>query len=74
MIDKRTRDKIVAQSLKEIDFARQYKLGIIWRWQRNEDMYYARKLGTPAIGSKDAVQRPEPDARVNVTVRAAATC
>lgn len=45
MIRKPKRDLIVAQALQEIQFARTYRQGIIWRWQQNEDLYYQRKLG-----------------------------
>lgn len=44
-IKKELRDKIVGQALTEIEFARTYKQGIIWRWQRNEDLFYSRQLG-----------------------------
>lgn len=40
------RRKIVAQALKEIQFARQYKQGKIGNWKINEDLYYGRKLAT----------------------------
>lgn len=48
-ISKAKRDKIVAQALQEISFARQYKQGRIWNWQRNEQMYYALKY--PGLGT-----------------------
>lgn len=38
------RDKIVAQSLNEIVFARRYKQGKVKNWQKNEDLYYGRKV------------------------------
>ncbi len=43
MIKKETRDKIVAQALNEITFARNYKQGKISNWQKNENLYYGRK-------------------------------
>lgn len=43
MLKKELRDKIVAQSLSEITFAREYKQGRIENWKMNEDMYYGRK-------------------------------
>jgi len=46
MIKKETRDKIVAQALSEIQFAREYKQGKISNWKMNEDMYYGRKQKT----------------------------
>lgn len=45
MIRKPLRDKIRDQALQEIQFARTYKQGIIWRWQQNENLYYQRKYG-----------------------------
>lgn len=42
-INKQTRDKIVAKALAEIQFARMYKQGIIWRWHKNEDLFYIKK-------------------------------
>lgn len=45
MISKEKRDKIVAQALTEIQFARTYKQGIVWRWFKNEDLYYIKKDG-----------------------------
>jgi hypothetical protein len=52
MIRKDKRDKIVAQALTEIQFARDYKQGIIYRWWKNEDLYYGRK-DTRYWGSSD---------------------
>lgn len=37
------RDKIVDQSLNEIQFARQYKQGKVTNWHKNEDLYFAKK-------------------------------
>lgn len=46
MVNKKTREKIVAQSLREITFARSYKNARIRSWQKNENMYYGRKTKT----------------------------
>ena len=43
MISKDKRDKIVAQALQELVFARRYKQGKIKNWQKNEDLYYGKK-------------------------------
>lgn len=45
-IKKDIRDKIVAQALNEITFARTYKQGKIKNWQKNENLYYALKTPT----------------------------
>lgn len=42
-ISKDKRDKIVAQSIEELIFARRYKQGKIKNWQKNEDLYYGKK-------------------------------
>lgn len=42
-IRKELRDKIVAQSLQEISFARRYKQGKIKNWKKNENAYYGAK-------------------------------
>jgi len=42
-INKQKRDKIISKALSEIQFARTYKQGIIWRWWRNEDLFYGKK-------------------------------
>lgn len=52
-IRKETRTKIVAQVLEEISHARRYKQGKVPNWQKNEDLYYAKK-------------RPTKDSRANV--------
>lgn len=41
--EKATRDLIVAQALREIQFARTYKQGKVGNWKINEDLYYGRK-------------------------------
>lgn len=45
MISKQKRDKIVSQSIQEIQLARTYKQGIVWRWFKNEDLFYIKKDG-----------------------------
>lgn len=42
-IAKSKRDKIVAQALEELIFARRYKQGKVANWQKNEDLYYGKK-------------------------------
>lgn len=42
-ISKEKRDKIVAQALNEMSFARRYKQGKIKNWQKNEALYYGNK-------------------------------
>lgn len=39
-----TVDKIAKQALDEISFARTYKQGKISNWQKNEDLYYQKKI------------------------------
>lgn len=43
MIRKETRDKISAQALSEIAFARRHKQGKIKNWKKNENAYYGAK-------------------------------
>jgi hypothetical protein len=43
-IAKTKRDKIVAQALEELIFARRYKQGKVSNWQKNEDLYYGKKV------------------------------
>lgn len=45
-IRKQKRDKIIAQALDEIQFARTYRQGKVGYWQKNEDLYYGKKLKT----------------------------
>lgn len=45
-VNKRLRDKLVSQAIKEISFARMYKQARIKQWKKNEDMYYGRKRAT----------------------------
>lgn len=40
------RQLIVAQAIREIQFARTYKQGKTKNWQTNEDLYYGKKLST----------------------------
>lgn len=42
-INYQTRQKIIAQALKEIEFARNFKQGKTKNWKTNEDLYYSRK-------------------------------
>lgn len=42
-LSKVKRDKIVAQALQELIFARRYKQGKVRNWQKNEDLYYGKK-------------------------------
>jgi hypothetical protein len=44
--NKTTMDKIAAQALDEIAFARSYKQGKIGNWQKNEEAYYSKKTKT----------------------------
>jgi len=39
----KTRDALVVQAKKEIDFAYRYKKGRMSSWNKNEDMYYGKK-------------------------------
>jgi hypothetical protein len=43
-IKKQIRDEISSQAIQEISFARNFKQGKIRNWQKNEDMYYGRKV------------------------------
>ncbi len=45
-LKKELRDKIVAQALDEIAFARRYKQGKVGNWKINEDLYYGNKKKT----------------------------
>lgn len=44
------RQKIIAQAITEIEFARTYKQGKVKNWKINEDLYYGRKM--PAEASR----------------------
>lgn len=54
---KELRDKITAQSLNEIQFARNYKQGKIKNWQTNEEMYYGKKIASVASRSNVTLGR-----------------
>jgi hypothetical protein len=45
-IRKEKRDRIVAQAITEIDFARRHKQGKVPNWQKNEQMYFGKKEKT----------------------------
>lgn len=45
-IKKELRDKIKAQALTNMEFARRYKQGKVQNWQKNEQMYYGEKKKT----------------------------
>lgn len=40
------KEEIMAQAIQELQFARRYKQGKIINWQKNESLYYGRKLNT----------------------------
>jgi hypothetical protein len=75
---KKIRDKIVSQAIDEIQFARQYKQGIIWRWWKNEDLFYGKKdnqyYGTPSGNNYTATPNSgTPESRANVNIASAKT-
>jgi hypothetical protein len=77
-INKTKRDKIVSQAVYEIQFARTYKQGIIWRWWKNEDLYYGKRdnqyYGTPNADNYMATPNGGvAEARANVNVASAKT-
>ena len=45
-INYETRQEIIKQSIREIQFARDFKQGKTRQWQVNEAMYYGRKIAT----------------------------
>jgi len=51
-----TREAIVAQALKEIDFARRYKQGKTKSWQANEELYYSRVKNVDPSVSGNVIQ------------------
>jgi len=69
-INKKKRDKIVSKALTEITFARTYKQGIIWRWWKNEDLYYGKKdnvsYNNDDDGSINNKNKPFIGANVNI--------
>ena len=66
MINKKIRDEIVDQAMQEIQFARTYKQGIIWRWQRNEDFFYSRKYGLEKRENMEVGSQAQLESRANV--------
>lgn len=48
LIKKETRDKITAQVIEEISHARRFKQSKVRNWQKNEDLYYGKKVATEA--------------------------
>lgn len=46
MLSKSLRDKLITQSLDEIEHARKYKKGRIAQWQQNEDLVFGKKPPT----------------------------
>lgn len=42
-ISQTKREKIVAQAISELIFARRYKQGKVTNWQKNENLYYGKK-------------------------------
>jgi len=46
MINKQTVDKIASQSIDEISFARTFRRGKMTNWQKNEEMYYSKKISS----------------------------
>ena len=54
------KEAIVAQSIREIVFARRYKQGKIRNWQKNEEMYYGKKMvGTESRANVDLARMQE---------------
>jgi hypothetical protein len=45
-LSRREKEEIVSQALNEITFARRHKQGKIKNWQKNEDLYYGKKIQT----------------------------
>lgn len=64
-INKETREKIVAQALQEVAFARQYKQGKIRNWKINENLYYSRK-GAASSPAYDGTTVDNSTSRANV--------
>lgn len=57
---KQLHDNLVAQAVKEIQWARRYKQGKIKNWQKNEEMYYGKKIvGTEARANVDLSRMQE---------------
>lgn len=56
-INYETRQKIIAQALQELQFARMYKQGKVFNWKINEDLYYGKKaVGQEARANVDLGQ------------------
>lgn len=73
-VSKQKRDKIVAQAITEIQFARTYKQGIVWRWWKNEDLYYGRKDNLYSGSIPENKNLPEnAESRANVNIASAKT-
>jgi hypothetical protein len=54
------KQNIVAQAVKEIQFARRYKQGKVRNWQLNEQMYYGKKVAvTESRSNVDLAQMQE---------------
>lgn len=73
-INKITRDKIVSQALTEIQFARDYKQGIVWRWFKTENLYYTNKdfrYNNTLIQDTGSINQLNPESRSNVNIAAA---
>lgn len=73
-VSKQKRDKIVSQALTEIQFARTYKQGIVWRWWKNEDLYYGKKDNLYNGNIPENRNLPEnAESRANVNIASAKT-
>lgn len=73
-ISKQKRDKIITQSLTEIQFARTWKQGITWGWWKNEDLYYGKKDNQATATSIDGIgYNRSTESRANVNIASAKT-
>ena len=73
-VSKQKRDKIVSQALTEIQFARTFKQGIVWRWWKNEDLYYGKKDNLYNGNIPENRNLPEnAESRANVNIASAKT-
>ena len=68
MIRKETRDKIVTQALKEIDFSRTYKQKYVSKWRKNENLYYSFKSISEKYDNKDIGSQAVVESRSNVDI------
>jgi hypothetical protein len=66
VIDKKIRDIITTQALKEIDFARTSKQPVVWRFQKNENDFYERKVGIEKLQNKDIGSQSQLESRSNI--------